>query len=293
MALKLNLNKLKQNQTNNETIKTEEQPVSSLNLNLNKTKVAEEPVQQETAFNLSFTPNNTYDLDEMIQKKLRSNSDSALMLQVFERESVKDNIVAMITRDIIEAHGLTWNEETYKTDISVIPGFERLFDIYLKTYYEIYLANIGQVSSGSMSMDTVLNKISIFNQDYRKYLLESGSYPTQIDQYFKDYNKPNVIWTEGTLETDSESDPSWIDQYIKDFMTYCEVYVKNSTIYLNDYTEIELRESHDDYDLYSMKDYSFSTIGGNSEHAHTLVTGFNGPEEEQTEIEDSTSEINY
>lgn len=277
MALRLNLNKLKQNQTT----ETQTEEAKPLNLNINSSKLKSQPVEetQETSFNLSFTPNTTYDLDDMIYKKSRSNSDAALIIQVLEREKIKDQIVLMVTRDIIEAHGLTWNEETYKTDVSQIPGFEKLFDVYLNTYYEIYLANAGAVSSGSMSMDTVLNKISIFNQDYRKHLLESGAYPTQIDQYLKDYNKPNVVWTEGTLETDSECDPSWIDQYIKDFMTYYEVYIKEHRMFLNDYSVFEARETRSDCTIYTMRDYSFSTIGEIG-HEHTLRTGYAGNEEE-------------
>jgi len=168
--------------------------------NTEQPQTLNKPPVIQTGFKLSATNGKTYDLDEIIKTKLRSNSEATLNLRVNSSEELRDKLVEMVTKKILDDYGISYGlyEDEYKTKISEVSNFSSLFDQYYNMYYDEYTGIINNDGyDGSISMDTALRKITLTKEDIRKYTL------SDVAEHQKEFVLPNkyrpvVIWTDGT-----------------------------------------------------------------------------------------------
>lgn len=215
----LNLNKLKKSTTENAA-------VSSASLNLSKLKsIAPEPNPinpvTQTGFSLSLQTNKVYDLDELIQLKLRDNSEATLILRTITNEELKEKLTEYVTKKILDDYDVSYDDSNYKTQIQYVEQFSRLFDIYFNRYYEEYKKAISSDEyNGSISIDTIFRQIKLTKADIKKYTL--GDVAENQDTFisFANRYRPLVIWTDGTPDDGSAPDGS--HEFIRHFLTFAD-----------------------------------------------------------------------
>jgi hypothetical protein len=187
----LNLSKLKKGTTN-------EEPQVSQVSNINPTT--------QPGFRLSLQNNKTYDLDELIQIKLRDNSNATLVLRTITNEELKTKLIEYVTKKILDDYRITWDETNYKTQIQYVEQFDRVFDLYFNRYYDEYKKVITSDNyNGSISIDTIFRHIKLTKEDIRKYTL--GDVAANQDNWISiaDKNRALVLWTDGSPDTGEQA----------------------------------------------------------------------------------------
>ena len=236
----LNLNKLKSNTSSTSTVEDTSviNPTTlGLNLSLKKTKAAaqvEEPttygglnltnvinnqntlqpedIITQEGFSLSFTTDKVYDLDAMILEKMRDNSERTLILRTITNEELQVRLIELVTKKMLEDYNIEWTEENYKTQVSEIENFARLFDIYFNRYYEEYRKYISKLENpGSISLDSIFREINLTKEDIRKYTLADVAENQASMISYSDRYKPVVIWTDGSNDNGEQTQ---LDQYL-------------------------------------------------------------------------------
>ena len=233
----LNLNKLKSNASS--TVEVEDTSVKNpttlgLNLSLKKTKAAaqvEEPttygglnltnvinnqnalqpedIITQEGFSLSFTTDKVYDLDAMILEKMRDNSERTLILRTITNEELQVRLIELVTKKMLDDYNIEWTEENYKTQVSEIENFARLFDIYFNRYYEEYRKYLSKLENpGSISLDSIFREINLTKEDIRKYTLADVAENQSSMLSYSDRYKPVVIWTDGSVDNGDRVDVS-------------------------------------------------------------------------------------
>lgn len=183
----LNLSKLKKGTTN-------EEPQVNQVSNINPTT--------QPGFRLSLQNNKTYDLDELIQIKLRDNSNATLVLRTITNEELKTKLIEYVTKKILDDYRVDWDETNYKTQIQYVEQFDRVFDLYFNRYYDEYKKVITSDSyNGSISIDTIFRHIKLTKEDIRKYTL--GDVAANQDNWISiaDKHRALVLWTDGSQDT--------------------------------------------------------------------------------------------
>ena len=253
----LNLNKLKSNTSSTSTV--EDTSVTNpttlgLNLSFKQTKQTEQETQQSTyggldltnvinnqntlqpediitqeGFSLSFTTNTVYDLDEMILEKMRDNSERTLILRTITSEELQTRMIELVTKKMLDDYNVEWTEENYKTQVSEIEGFYRLFDIYFNRYYEEYRKYISKLEHpGSISLDSVFREIKLTKEDIRKYTLSDVAENQSKMISYSDRFKPVVIWTDGSIDDGEQTELNQYLDYAKLYQVLEDYYDKDS-----------------------------------------------------------------
>lgn len=193
----LNLNKLKSN-------------TSSTN---NQNTLKPEDIITQKGFSLSFTTDKVYDLDAMILEKMRDNSERTLILRTITNEELQVRLIELVTKKILDDYNIEWTEEDYKTQVSEIKNFARLFDIYFNRYYEEYRKYISKLENpGSISLDSIFREINLTKEDIRKYTLADVAENQASMISYSDRYKPVVIWTDGSNDNGEQAQ---LDQYLE------------------------------------------------------------------------------
>lgn len=203
----LNLSKLKKGTTN-------EEPQVNQVSNINPTT--------QPGFRLTLQNNKTYDLDELIQIKLRDNSNATLVIRTITNEELKSKLIEYVTKKILDDYRVDWDETNYKTQIQYVEQFDRVFDLYFNRYYDEYKKVITSDSyNGSISIDTIFRHIKLTKEDIRKYTL--GDVAANQDNWISiaDKHRALVLWTDGSPDT-GEQAPSDISSRVDELFSLYE-----------------------------------------------------------------------
>lgn len=170
--------------------------------NIKKKQSQQEPPQvnpiSQPGFNLAFTNGKTYDLDEIIAEKLRSNSDSVLRVKVLTDENLQNKLIELVSKKILDNYNVSYTNDNYKSRVSKVAGFSQIFDVYYNEYYDAYIDAINQDSyDGSISIDTILREINLTKADVKNYTLKDVE-AAQDTFLMPNKYRPVIIWTDGT-----------------------------------------------------------------------------------------------
>ena len=208
MALKFVANEI--------VVEEKEVPVNSTQTTIEETPYSPESVttldnsETATGFELSFTDDVTYDLDEILLSIRRDNPDSELLMHVITENSIEEQLIQIITEQLLTL---------YSTDnINNIPNFGTL----LSKRYEQEIATVditlsSSLLEGSLTINETQPKIGVKKEDIGRYLLSNTK--AKRSAPVVNLNRPIVIWTEenGDLnQPDAITTFSNIYNYIKD-----------------------------------------------------------------------------
>lgn len=203
--------------------------------NIKKKQSQQEPSQvnpiSQPGFNLAFTNGKTYDLDEIIAEKLRSNSDSALRIKVLTDDNLQNKLIELVSKKILDDYNISYTNDNYKSQVSKVAGFSQIFDIYYSKYYDAYVAAINQDSyDGSISIDTILREINLTKADVKNYTLKDVE-AAQDTFLMPNKYRPVIIWTDGT-DDPGDVEPSESVLYRDELYSYLNeaLISKNSSL---------------------------------------------------------------
>ena len=181
MGLKLNTDKLKNKSSTNNTETTN---------------------SVSKGFKLSASSNKKYDLDQIIYKIRRDNSDYPLLIQIDYTNLNNKQFVELMTKYVLDEHNIPYNENNF-TDYEVIrqvPNFEQELEKMCNKYYAIYYQYYGALNEGSISIDTVFETITLARDDYEEYLLSNPQVTRNVTYQVEGDNKPKFIVEEGNTD---------------------------------------------------------------------------------------------
>lgn len=175
-----------------------------LNLsNLNR-KVVSEPAKPEPVKGIRITakPNTEYNLDEIILNIRRDNSNASLLVQIDYTDLNNQQFIELMTKYVLDDAGIAYDNTNFKNAeiINQVENFPVKLEEMCKKYYAIFYKYIGDVAEGSISISTVLEKISLARSDYEQFLLGDSKANRGLSIEVGGDNKPSFIVEEGTTE---------------------------------------------------------------------------------------------
>lgn len=131
---RLNLNGMKKQATQETTT-----AATALN-GLNTSQItATRPEPINPGFKLSFTDGKSYDLDEIIANKRMDNANAPLFLQAGLGQVFEETMSELVAKKILSDYNIPYSDSNYKTQINLVPNFDRIFTVYSNKYYRIYV----------------------------------------------------------------------------------------------------------------------------------------------------------
>lgn len=180
MGLKLNTDKLKNKTQTNQPVKN---TVSK-------------------GFKLSASSDKKYDLDQIIYKIRRDNADYPLLVQIDYTNLNNKQFVQLMTKYVLDKFNVAYNENNFDDYVVIaqVPNFELELEQMCNKYYKIYYQYYGALNEGSISIDTVFEKITLARDDYEQYLLSNPGVLNTVSYQVDGDNKPKFLVEEGTVE---------------------------------------------------------------------------------------------
>jgi hypothetical protein len=159
------------------------------------TTTTTETTAATSSVSLTFTDKYVYDFDAMVAE-LRSNADSPLSAEVTSETEINAKIEELAAKDILTDYNIAFTNDDYKTQVSKVLNFKRIYEQYFKQYYAIYKAELAaNKTNGSISADSIAETIEATRSDVKKYLTNSSLLSaTQAETIAK----VAAIWSEGT-----------------------------------------------------------------------------------------------
>lgn len=208
------------------TIKLSSSALSSIS---GAAKVASSDDSQTKGIKITGTIGQTYDLDSLLAAKRRDNSDASLMAQIDLTDLNNEQLMYQVSKFVLDDAGIEYDDSNYKTKISEVDDFEAKYETALEYYYKIYLTYYGKLTEGSVSISTVLEKISLCKEDYEKWLTSKDSLP--VTEAISGYNAQMIV-----EEGDDDSSGSSIQ-----YPTF-RAFDSTAKLSINTYNKIDLTE---------------------------------------------------
>lgn len=110
------------------------------------------------------TTGKIYNLDEIIASIRRDNPDSPLVIPSKYDGQIVEHLIALILNDYkitVPTDGTSLETLAQQK----VDGFFNVLNRYIESYYPVYKENITAISEGSISLDSVINKIDIAHDE--------------------------------------------------------------------------------------------------------------------------------
>lgn len=129
-----------------------------------------------TGISVTGTSGQTYDLDGIIAAIRRDNPSTPLLVPSQYDSQIITHLITLILSD----YAITVPEGSTElaTAQTSIDSFENVLNRYINSYYAIYKASLPGVLEGSVSLDTIINRIDIAH-DAQAEILTDKTIPTQ------------------------------------------------------------------------------------------------------------------